>query len=299
MEFAVLLPVYNHLDYTQLTLRELSIHLAEQPDASFHIVLIDDGSTDGTSQWVKSNYPDVTILSGDGNLWWSGAINMGARHAIESMHVDYLILWNNDIQIDTNYFSNLVKIVSELDDPTVIGSKVYVAEQKDMVWSMGGYFHPRSGKYDMYGFFKKDSEEYSSVCEADWLTGMGTIVPKEVVERIGYWDDVNFPQYHGDGDFTYRAKLAGYKILVYPSLKMYNHVGNSGVTHEGSFKKLIRLLTDIRSKTNLKKNLKFYRLYAKSPRAYLPLVWLYIQIFGGFFKWKLLNFIGFKKKSTL
>ena len=131
----------------------------------------------------------------------------------------------------------------------------------------------------------------------DWLTGMGTVIPREVVDRIGYWDNENFPQYYGDSDFTYRAKLEGFGIRIHPSLKIYNQIENSGIEHQGSIKNLMRLITDIRSKSNLRKNLTFYRKYAKSPWAYLPLFWLYMKILGGFIKWKIMNLMGIRKQT--
>jgi GT2 family glycosyltransferase len=293
---AILVPVYNHLEYTKQTLKELSIRL-QNVDYKIHIVLIDDGSTDGTSKWVEDNFPDIIILKGDGNLWWSGAINMGAKYAITELRADYLLLFNNDVQIDDNYFPVLFKILAEDNSTTLIGSKIYVSEQPDLLWSMGGYFNPKTGRYGMFGYYEKDSEKYNRLTEVDWLTGMGTLIPGKVIESIGYWDNINFPQYHGDSDYTYRAKLNGFKVIVHPSLKMYNSVKNSGIEHEGSIKQLIRLLTDVRSKCNLKKNLKFYHLYASSLRAYLPLIWLYFQIVGGFFKWKILKFFNFRKSK--
>jgi GT2 family glycosyltransferase len=162
---------------------------------------------------------------------------------------------------------------------------------------MGGYFNPRTGRYGMYGYFEEDSGQFSRMYEVDWLPGMGTIIPKSAVERIGYWDNVRFPQYHGDSDFTYRAKINGFRLFVNPSLRIFNSVGNTGIEHEGSLKGLLHLLTDIRSKSNIEKNFRFYRLYAASPRAYLPLIWTYIEVLGGFFKWKIMNFLGFRKNK--
>jgi GT2 family glycosyltransferase len=296
MTLAIILPVYNHLEYTKITLNELSVKLSSVGDGSFQIILIDDGSSDGTSDWVSLNFSKVHILKGDGNLWWSGAVNKGAKYAFEELKADYILLWNNDITIEKNYFQTLISLLKENNHDTIIGSKILVSGQSDVIWSMGGYFNPKTGKYGMYGYFEPDSDKYKDIMHADWLTGMGTIIPKQAVDKVGYWDNQNFPQYHGDSDFTYRAKLNGFKVIVVPSLIMYNVVENSGIEHKGSFKILLRLLTDIRSKSNLKKNFTFYHRYATSFLAYLPLIWHYIKIFGGFFKWKFLALFNLRKK---
>jgi GT2 family glycosyltransferase len=235
-------------------------------------------------------------MKGDGNLWWSGAVNMGARYAIEDLQTDYLLLWNNDIKVERNYFSKLPDIIRRNGKDTIIGSKVLVEEDTSVVWSMGGFFDPGTGKHGMFGYFKQDSDEYSKVHKADWLTGMGTVVPAEAVRTVGYWDSENFPQYHGDSDFTYRAKLKGYELIVDPGLVIYNSTKSSGIEHDGSFKKLLKLFTDTRSKSNFKRNFRFYKLYATSVRAYIPLLLLYVRIFLGFFKWKFLHFFGTERR---
>jgi len=298
ISIAILLPVYNHLEYTRISLDNLKKNTKSVLGCILNTILIDDGSSDGTSDWVKINFPDIKILQGNGNLWWSGAINLGASYAINELNVDYILLWNNDIKAGSDYFSNLSRIVHQYDQDSVIGSKILIQEDPGMVWSMGGYFQPKTGKYDMYGYYEKDSELFNKIYSVDWLTGMGTIIPKKVIQTIGYWDNKNFPQYHGDSDFTYRAKLKGFKILVDPSLKIYNSVKSSGLEHKGSYRNLLKLITDIRSKSNLSKNMKFYRLYATSLRAYIPLIGLYFKIFGGFFKWKLLSLFGKKNKKN-
>lgn len=293
---AILLPVFNHIENTKACLENLKSGTSIESEFNFRIILIDDGSIDGTSDYVESFYPDIDILKGDGDLWWSGAVNLGARYAINELKVDYIILWNNDIRAEKDYFSKLIKVLSQVDHETIIGSKILVLENPDTMWSMGGYFHPTTGKYGMYGYYEKELEKYKKSIIVDWLTGMGTIIPRKVIETIGYWDNKNFPQYHGDSDFTYRAKLNGFKITVNPSLIIFNSVKSSGIEHEGSFKMLWKLMTDIRSKNNFKKNLKFLQLYAKSYKAYIPLVLICIKIFLGFFKWKVLNIIGFRRK---
>ena len=294
---AVLLPVFNALEYTKKAL--INLQELEKPAAdsgySFLNIVIDDGSSDGTSEYIKTYFPGIITLQGDGNLWWSGSINRGAEVAVNTMNADFLLLWNNDIKADENYFSALISILESADEKLVIGSKIYSG--KDTVWSMGGTFNPFTGKKKHIAYSVKDSAEYNHIISADWLPGMGTVLPASVLAQVGLWDDKNFPQYHGDSDYTYRAKLAGYAIKVFPELKIWNDITNTGIEHRGSFQVLFKSLRHIKSYNNIHKDLLFYRKYARSPLAYGALVIKYGRLFGGFFKWKLLNYLGMKKSN--
>jgi GT2 family glycosyltransferase len=296
---ALLIPIFNNLGFTKDCLRKLD-ELLQGKDLvhlEYSKIVIDDGSTDGSSEWIKANFPDVIVLHGDGNLWWSGGINMGAAFAMEQGDYDYVMLWNNDVQPADDYFSTLDKLHPQLAEDMIIGSKIYNMGRDSIVWSFGGQFNPRSGKFYMLGYEQQDGEKYSSPVGADWLTGMGTLIPLRVIQKIGYWDAVNFPQYYGDSDFTYRAKLAGFELWVYPQLRIWNNRENTGLKHEGSFRKLRQLFTDTKSNFNWKVNMLFYKKYSKSFFAYIPLLHGYATLVGGFFKWKILGFFGVSRQG--
>ncbi len=293
----LIIPIHNGLQYTRKCLYNLDRFFQSDKilQELIKIIVVDDGSTDGSKAWINENFPSVIVLEGDGNLWWSGAINMGAKYAFEALQTEYVLLWNNDIIPHQDFFKKLLQLLSRDDKKTVYGSKILIAEDDSLVWSMGGIFNPYNGKYFMIGSYEKDAEAYQKVTVSDWLPGMGTIIPKEVIDKTGYWNAEDFPQYHGDSDFTYRAKLSGFAIKVIPDLIIYNHVTKSGLDHGGKLSGLMKMMTDNRSKVNFRKNLKFYRLYAKSPLAYVPLFTEYIKIIGGFIKWKILSIFGLRK----
>ena len=296
IKLSIVLPIFNGLDYTKVCLKSLySLIDFKTNDITFSIVIVDDGSTDGSAKWIKVNYPQVHLLSGNGRLWWSGGINMAIQYAIEQLNSDYFLWWNNDIEAEEMYFQNLLQIIKNNDTNTIIGSKIYLASQKNIIWSMGGFFNPVSGRKSMKGSNIPDNENLQNEIEADWLPGMGTVTHQSIYEKIGMLDEENFPQYHGDSDFTLRAKLNGCKIVVYPSLKIYNDNTHSGLTHQESLTGLLKSLFSIKSNYYIKKDLKFYNRYSRSYRAYFVLFSKYYKYIGGFLKWKFLGVFGVKK----
>jgi GT2 family glycosyltransferase len=283
-----LIPVFNGLNHTKICLE--NIHQCIEKSAPLHrfqVVLIDDGSTDGTATWVRTHYKTVHIVSGDGNLWWTGAINLGARYALEELHTDYVILWNNDVVLSVEYMNNLSSILKEYSSDTLLGSKIYADARLTTVWSMGGYFNRKSGKFGMIGYFEPDGEAYRKVCYPDWLAGMGTILHRSVIEKTGYWNQKDFPQYFGDSDYTLRARESGLSIVVDPRLILWNDTTNTGLKHQGDIKKLIRMFTDKKSLYYFHANLKFLQLHTSNPLAYFNLFKLYFYLVGGFIKSKL------------
>jgi GT2 family glycosyltransferase len=298
---AILIPVHNRLSFTSKCLSNLNDIFKDmgEPASKFIVVVIDDGSVDGTKEWIINNYPETVILEGNGKLWWSGGINKGIKYAIDELGCNYVLWWNNDILCAADYFSSLLTIIDSNDSNIIIGSKVYYADVPEKIWAMGGFFDTRSGLKYPIGTDETDSEKFNQVIEVDWLPGMGTVIEKSVFEKIGYVNETDFPQYHGDSDFTFRAKLAGYPVKVFPQLKIWNDKSSSGLQHYNSFRMLIKSLYDFRSHYHLGKDIRFYRKYAKSPLAYKTLFSKYSYYIGGFLKWRILSWIGIEKENMV
>lgn len=272
-KISIIIPVHNSIEYTKNALRDLysSLRKVNDPAWQFEVVVVDDGSDDGSSEWIRNHYPEVHLCYGNGNLWWSGSVKLGMEYAIGKSDSEFILWWNNDIYPAEDYFTNLVGLLTESSEPVVFGSKIYVAGSPDLVWSYGGYFHKRWGHSFMVGNFEADGTEFSQPREADWLAGMGTIIPTVIAKKTGSLNDGDFPQYHADIDYTYRAKLAGYRVEVRPELKIWNYTEHSGLSKADQAGKLITGLRKRNSLHNFRREWLLYRKYAKTPLAYLVL----------------------------
>lgn len=290
IHFSILIPVHNRLRVTQQGLRSLYNALGHYQRSGraachFEVLVIDDGSTDGTSAWIAENYPSIHLIPGDGDLWWSGAINRGARYAIRELHSNYLLLWNDDITPADNYFLEVERVF--LDTPpanAIIGSRIVIREKNDQIWSVGGYFNKKWGRYGMYYDPGADKEFF----ECDWLPGMGTFVPTSILENNDLsWDEKKFPQYHGDSDFTLRCKAKGIAIRTCLSFLIYNNPQTSGLGQITDLRGLWQSLVSMRSNFNIPKRLVFYRRHGIFPLYYWGLAVTYVLYIGSFFKRKI------------
>lgn len=258
---SVIIPIYNRLEVTKAGLISIYKSLSDVGESNkqykFEIVVIDDGSTDGSEEWIKENYPQVHLLKGDGNFWWSGAVNVGVKFAIEKLNTNFILLWNNDVIPHKDYFKNLLLAVSD-DRNRIIGPHIYDYTTKDL-WATGGRFNILTGARSMkIGKIRESKYVYA------WLTGMGTLIPAEVVKKIGYWDNTNFPQYHGDFDFTLRAAKEGVDVVSLENLIIYNKTEYS--TYEGvDFKSFFKSFTKMGSRYNIYDEIHIYRKHCVSP----------------------------------
>lgn len=300
-DIAFIIPVHNRLEYNQECLRIL----AGQKESSFFkknkiaIIVVDDGSTDGTGDWIKKNYPEVIVLQGDGNLWYSGSINLGIKYALTKLNCDFVQIWENDIIPADGYFDHMQSIMENSNINTLLSSKLVYKNQPEIIHSMGGIFDPRTGKKVLIARNQEDGPGYQEPLEIDWFSGQQVLIHKSVFEKVGFFDQINFPQYHADIDFSLRVRMAGFKIMMYPSLRLLNDTEATGINYnpDPTLRQFIQSLFSLRSNTNIRRNIKFWRKHTTSIIAYKNLLMVYIVHIGNFVRWKVLGWFGIKKEN--
>jgi len=296
---AFIIPVHNHLNFTKDCLKVLD----HQKDTLFFksndisIVVIDDGSSDGTADWITKNYPEISVLNGDGNLWYSASVNMGIKYAFNNFQSDFIMIWENDTYPKNGYFNSLQKIIENWDGNTLICSKLLFRHKPDRIFGMGGIFDRRTGKKELIGWAELDGPKYQKDKEVDWFLGIGVMIHRAIIEDVGYLDEKNFPHYHADADYGLRAVNKGYRNVVFHELMLLNDIETTGITHkkDKSFKDFLDSLTSIKSNRNIRRNLIFYRIHTNSILAYLSLIKIYFIYIASFLKWKVLGWFGKEK----
>jgi GT2 family glycosyltransferase len=207
---AIVVPCHNERDSV---LRFLA-SLGELDDRATFVVLVDDGSTDGVESAVHERFPATTVVRGDGNLWWSGAINAGIDEAL-SRKPDYVAFFNNDCVLPAGAIDDLVN-QCERHTRTIVSATISDLATGEPV-SYGGSMGP-SGLRDADG-----------LATVAWLPGHALVVPVAIFADIGRMDATTFPHYWGDSDFTLRARKAGYRLVVDPDVIVANDRGQTGV----------------------------------------------------------------------
>jgi GT2 family glycosyltransferase len=284
MRIAIVIPVFNGLIYLQKSLPPLIKQIKKTESWKFQIIVTDDNSNDGTAEWLNLNYPDIIVLKGNGNLWWSGGTNLGVQYAIANQEYKYVLLWNHDTICADDYFNNLIKNVEKFDGKTIIASKVFFLAKPDILFGMGAFFDPKTGKLKMNGYGMVDSDEFKHPVQVDWTGGMGTLIPAEIFRQVGLFDQKNFPQYYGDCDFFLRAKEKGFIMVAVPDLKIWNDKSSSGLEHNAKWRSYFRTLFSVRSNYNVVIAYKFRKRHCKSFIFHFYYFYGIIQYFGSFLK---------------
>jgi GT2 family glycosyltransferase len=200
----IIIPVHNRLFFTKSCLNALR----NQTIKDFHIVVIDDVSTDGTAEMIYSEYPDVILLHGSGNLWWTGATNLGVTYALEH-GADCVMTLNDDTFPPPDFIENMMFCANRQPE-ALIGALAVDVETGQIVYG-GEIINWLSGQSISLKDILKP-EEMTGLHEVTHFPGRGLLIPSKVFKRIGLYDQVHFPQYAADYDFTHRAIRAGFKV---------------------------------------------------------------------------------------
>lgn len=220
-----MIPAYNRVADTVCCLNSLM----PQKHSNFTVIVCDDGSTDGTYETITTRFADVVVLRGDGNLWWSGATNLGITYALSVCRKeDYILTLNNDLEVAAGYLRSLIDIHNRYPQ-SIIGSLALCIDKKEKIAFAGNNWNKFMARWRLNipsGTPIQECKE--DVLESDTLPGRGLLIPSHVFREIGLFDQKRFPQYGGDYDFSLRAKKAGYRLLVSCKSFIYSDVENRG-----------------------------------------------------------------------
>jgi len=187
------------------------------------VVVVDNGSTDGTLEAVRAQFPDVVAIRSDENLGFAEGNNVGLRAALEA-GADYVLLLNNDTIADEALIEALVDEARRRPDAGALCPLIHYFHPRDRIWYAGARFDPRvvhNGRHTGYG--ERDTGQYHSVREIGRATGAAMLVPRDVVERVGYLDSRLFLQVE-DVEWSLRMRSAGYRIVFVPAGQVWHHV---------------------------------------------------------------------------
>ena len=284
----IIIPVHNRLDLTKNCLKSIY----EQSFKDWSVYIVDDGSTDGTKEYISSlENSKINYLEADGSLWWTGAIKLGISKALEIADSnDFIMTVNNDIIFEANTINRLL---DNMENNYTICSSLSVSDRSEIAMSSGSKVISWIFNITRHPFYGKSYEKISKAknVEVDMLTGRSVIYPTKIFIEGCNFDNLNFPHYGGDSEFTNRAQRSGYKLLIVPSSIIYVNRESTGLNpldKKLTLVEIIRSFYSIRSTNNIATKIKFSLKvppwYARPTYMFISIIKVFIlALVGNFF----------------
>jgi len=191
----------------------------------WEILVVDNGSRDGSPEKILERFPDITLIRNAANLGFAGGNNVGIDAALIS-GADYVLILNNDTVVHPEMVLELVVAAHQSGDRAVVCPKIYWSGDPTRLWYAGGRVNLWTGRFTNIGRNQFDHVSEDSPAETDFATGCCMLVPRHVLERVGKFD-ANYFLYCEDVDWSLRCSRAGFRLLCVPRAKLWHVEGGA------------------------------------------------------------------------
>jgi len=199
--------------------------LAQLTYPNYRVLVVDNGSHDGTPDAIRELFPEAELLVNERNEGFQGGFNLGILLALKR-GARFVMLINNDTIVQANLLDELMAYAGT-PGVGMLAPKIYYFAEPDRIWSVGGDCHPITFEVTHKGDNQLDCGQWDQVIERDFVAGCAILMTVALLERIGLFDTGYHPAYYEDADLCVRARQAGFHLLLVPSARMWHKVASS------------------------------------------------------------------------
>ncbi len=231
---SIIIPVFNQLDYTKLAIESIK----KYTHIPYELIIIDNASTDGTFQYL-STLQDIKLIRNPENYGFPKAVNQGIVHA----EGDYIVVLNNDVIVTNKWLERLIEHLKEDNSIGIIGplsnyvSGIQILKDAEKFYLENGKVNEVHLQQFAEYIYEKNK---GTKIIFPRIAGLCMVIKKEVIEKIGGFDERFTPGNFEDDDYCLRAVLAGFKIAVAKDVFIH-HFGSKSFKSNG-VEKFITLL---------------------------------------------------------
>ncbi|MCP4211331.1 MAG: glycosyltransferase family 2 protein [Halieaceae bacterium] len=215
---AVIIPNWNGKQYLRVCLDSLR----RQTHPDFAVIVVDNGSADGSLEMLRAHYPEVAVLELDDNYGFVIASNRGAEIA----DADVLVMLNNDTEAEPRWLEALCRSLAEHPEAGSAASKMLLFDRRDTLHSagdtIGAGFMPQNR-----GVWEVDEGQYDEEIDIFGPCGGAAAYRKEAWEQVGGFDERLF-MYLEDVDIAWRLQEAGWRSVFAAEARVYHHLSATG-----------------------------------------------------------------------
>jgi GT2 family glycosyltransferase len=272
---AIIIPTFNRKLYLFNLLNQITTMI--HSNFCIDIIVVVDGSKDGTIEMISENFDQVHIVKGTGEWWYTKSINKGFDY-VKKLNTDYVLTLNDDILLKNNFFEALNEAIEEGPENSIIGALSLTNTNPKKILS-AGIKKIILWRYKLIPYYKMftNKNEVSSLKGLHVtmaLPGRGMLIPFGIFKKLKGFDE-KFMQYHSDFDFCLRAKKKGYNLFISWEVIVYSFIEETG---EGtsylktSFSTFVSSFFKKQSRINLKDNARY--LFRHGNKLLFPLTYL-------------------------
>ena len=210
----IILPVHNRKEITRCFIE----CLLSQTYQNYHLILVDDGSIDGTEEMVRSQVRSLTVIKGQGNWWWAGSLQQGVNW-LKNNNVngsDLVLMINDDVTFTSDFLTKAVEVLSRQQKSLIIAQAEGIKTGRLVNTGV-------KANLKLLSFQQAPSPE-----EINCLPTRGLFMRISDLKEIGNFYPKILPHYLSDYEFTIRAFKKGFKLTTSPNLQMYFNEETTG-----------------------------------------------------------------------
>jgi GT2 family glycosyltransferase len=190
----------------------------------YDIIIVDNGSTDGSLSLLQTQFPQHIYIDNKENLGFAEGNNRALNYSIENDYT-YSLLLNTDTEVDEDFLSPLIEYLEQHKKIAAVQPAIYFLDKKNQLWNGGSFFNQFFGI--TYSKNKKSRQSLQKPEKVEWLTGCCFLVKNEALKQTGLLN-TKFFLYYEDVDLSFRLRENDYELHYYPNTKVYHEAGASG-----------------------------------------------------------------------
>ena len=222
----VLITIVNWNGRDDLVELLASIKNLNYPKDNYKIMVIDNGSRDGSQTAISQSFPDVYLLENKRNIGYVKAVNQGIANGL-NREVDYIWIFNNDVTVEENSLKKLVEAGQQDENIGVITPVIYSYKNPEVIENIGYQINFWIGRLKKLKFgrdvFQNNNDEYA---EVDSQLGCSTLIKSTVFKMVGNFQAI-YNLYFEETDFNVRARKKGFRVVVVKDAKVWHKTAST------------------------------------------------------------------------
>jgi GT2 family glycosyltransferase len=221
---SIVIPVHNHYKHSYACLKSL---LENPVVASFEVIVVDDASTDETTELLEL-MAGIRTHRNEENLGFIGTCNAGAEIA----RGNYLLFLNNDTVVTPGWLDAMLDTFEEFPDAGLAGARLIYPNGR--LQEAGGIVFSDGSGWNYGRFEDPEDPKYCYAREVDYCSGACLMVPTELFRQLGAFDNHYAPAYYEDTDLAFKVRAAGKRVIYQPAARIVHYEGVTGGTDTAS-----------------------------------------------------------------